>query len=109
MHHRLKQLVAAWFVLQILMPFTAPLQTLDIRDLFGGKTHTAAPVSPESTTTPTMSEASMMSSVVSLITPAALHAPASALVVHDTTSRGPLASALDLAPAPHAQRSVLRL
>ena len=34
MPSRLKNLIALWFVLQIVVPFTAPLQTLALSDLF---------------------------------------------------------------------------
>ena len=68
MSRRLQQLVACWFVLQIVLPFTAPLQTLELRDLFGSTHHHDAAPSPESTTTPTISEASFAVAGVSVVT-----------------------------------------
>jgi len=108
MSRRLLQVIACWFVLQITLPFTAPLQTLELRDLFGAKTHNALTSSPESTTTPTISEASSTSAAVSVLTPAAPDAL-------DVTAPARLSSHLLRAsadahlPNPQVQRSVLRL
>jgi len=108
MSRRLQQVIACWFVLQITLPFTAPLQTLELHDLFGTKHHRALTSSPESTTTPTISEASSTTAAVPLLT----------LASHDalalTTSVAPSshvlrASAGALLPNPQVQRSVLRL
>jgi hypothetical protein len=35
----LSRTLAVWFVLQIVLPFTAPLQTCDLRDLMGAPHH----------------------------------------------------------------------
>ena len=106
MSRRLQQLIALWFVLQILLPFTAPLQTLDLRDFFGAKSHHAA-TSPESTTTPTMSGVFTGTSLVSTLTSTTLRDNTSAVAMIET----PLAASLMSAhlPAPQVQRSVLRL
>jgi hypothetical protein len=107
MAKRLQQVIAWWFVLQIVMPFTAPLQTLDVHDLFGVKNHRAAS-SPESTTTPTMS-ASTATTAVSVLTPAGAHGAVAASALDELTARGSLSSDPRLLPSPHVQRSVLRL
>ena len=39
MLQRLKSLIALWFVLQVVLPFTAPLRTGDLRDLLGTRQH----------------------------------------------------------------------
>ena len=108
MSKRLRQILAWWFVLQIVLPFTAPLQTLDVLDLFGTKSQHAATSSPESTTTPTMREASTALSIVSVLTPSTLVGDALVGATIETSARVTLVSAR-LLPAPQVQRSVLRL
>jgi hypothetical protein len=106
---RLHQLIAVWFVLQIVLPFTAPLQTLDLHDLFGGATHSQTSSSPESSTTPTIRDTSAASALGSLIGPAALRLCATIVVLRDISlGRAVLRSA---APSvvPSVQRSVLRV
>ena len=108
MSRRLRQLIAMWFVLQIVLPFTAPLQTLDVHDLFGGKNHHAGPSSPESTTTPTMST-SQATAAVSALTPMAVEGARRASAPFALTARGSRAFEARLLPTPQVQRSVLRL
>jgi hypothetical protein len=51
---RFKIIVALWFVVQITLPFTAPLQTVDLTDLFGQHSHhQATQLTPESCSIPT--------------------------------------------------------
>jgi hypothetical protein len=107
MSKRLQQLVAWWFVLQIVMPFTAPLQTLDLRDFFGAKSHHATTSSPESTTTPTMRDASPALSLVSILTATVLSSTTTAPIVETSARASGIAARL--LPAPQVQRSVLRL
>src|SRR5215468_8278657 len=106
MSKRLQQLVAWWFVLQIVMPFTAPLQTLDLRDFFGAKSHHATTSSPESTTTPTMSGTCSAISLVSVLTSTTLRGNTTAAAMIET-SLGASMMSTPLA-APQVQRSVLR-
>jgi hypothetical protein len=108
MSRRLRQLLAWWFVLQIVLPFTAPLQTLDLRDLFGAKSHHTTTSSPESTTTPTMSGAFSGISLVSILTSPMLRGNTTAAAAIETTLGGSVMSSAPLL-APQAQRSVLRL
>ena len=108
MSARLKQIVSWWFILQIVLPFTAPLQTLELHDLFGGKHHRALTSSPESTTTPTISEVSSTSAAVPLLTLASHDALAMTASVA-LSSHVLRASADALLPSPQVQRSVLRL
>ena len=107
MSKRLQQLLAWWFVLQIVLPFTAPLQTLDLRDFFGAKTHHATTSSPESTTTPTMSGSFSAISLVSILTSTTVRGNTSAAAMIET----PLAVSATSArlTAPQVQRAVLRL
>ncbi|HUK36968.1 MAG TPA: hypothetical protein VLV86_23800 [Vicinamibacterales bacterium] len=109
MPSRLRQLVAWWFVLQIVVPFTAPLQTLELRDLFGATHHHSTTSSPESTTTPTISEASPAMAMVSVLTSTTLRGATAAAIVIEGSMRGSATSARHLLPAPQVQRSVLRL
>jgi hypothetical protein len=108
MSRRLLQVIACWFVLQITLPFTAPLQTLELHDLFGTKTQHALTSSPESTTTPTISEASSTTAAVSVLTPTAHDAldPSESIGL---SSRALLESSGARLPNPQVQRSVLRL
>jgi hypothetical protein len=100
-------LIALWFVVQIVVPFTAPLQTLDPHDFLGRTTSRTAPSAPESSTTPTIRETSAVNSLASLV---ALMAPAfSAIVGAEVVERSPLRSIHRPPPALPAQRSVLRL
>jgi len=108
MSKRLRQLIAMWFVLQIVLPFTAPLQTLDVHDLFGVTNHHGAASSPESTTTPTMS-ASQATAAVSAMTPIAVEDALRTSAPVALTTRGSRASDARLLPTPQVQRSVLRL
>ena len=105
---RLKRIVSCWFILQILLPFTAPLQTLDLHDLLGTKSTHSTQASPESTTTPTISEASAATAFVALLAPA----PSMCAVSSAATDAGhwrPRPSMFGLPSAPQVQRSVLRL
>jgi hypothetical protein len=52
MPRSLKHAVAVWFVIQILVPFTAPLQTCDFHDLFGPVGRHHGPALPELSSTP---------------------------------------------------------
>jgi hypothetical protein len=108
MSRRLHQLIACWFVLQILLPFTAPLQTLELHDLFGARSHHAVTSSPESTTTPTMS-ASSATAALSVLTPLTAHDALAASASDELTARGSLSFDPRLLPTPQVQRSVLRL
>ena len=109
MSKRLQQVLACWFVLQIVLPFTAPLQTLDLRDLCGTKSHHATTPSPESTTTPTMREAAPTLSLVSVLAPTTIGGSMTAAAIIETSLRGLVVSSAHLLPAPQVQRSVLRL
>ena len=54
MSMRLKILVAWWFVVQITLPFTAPLQTVDLTDLFGHRSQQqVTQLTPELSSVPT--------------------------------------------------------
>ena len=106
---RLRQIVSWWFILQIVLPFTAPLQTLDLHDLFGAKSHRAEQKLPESTTTPTISEAGTALNLVAVNAPAPLSSANRAIVTLATRSRGPVTLAYVLVSSPQVQQSVLRL
>jgi len=106
---RLNQLIAVWFVLQIVMPFTAPLQTLDLHDLFGGTTHHHSPSSPESRTTPTIRDTSSASALASLLGPAALRLSATIVVRCDISLERVVAPFAGPSAAPSVQHPVLRI
>jgi hypothetical protein len=104
---RLTQLIALWFVVQILVPFTAPLQTLDVHDPLGRTTPRGAQSTPESSTTPTIRESSAVSGVASLM--ALTTAAVSPITRADAFERSPQ-TAIRRPPLPiRVQRSILRL
>ena len=105
---RLKQILSWWFILQIVLPFTAPLQAMDLHDLMGPRHHHHAPASPESSTTPTICE-SAVSAFAMMLAPAALDASVSVLPVRVRPASGPFVSTFSLSPAPDIQHSILRL
>ena len=110
MTRRLQQLIAVWFVLQIVLPFTAPLQTLDLHDLFGGATHSqSSRSSPESSTTPTLRDTSGASAIGSLIGPAALRLCATIVVRRDISLGRAVAQFSGPSAAPSVQHAVLRV
>src|SRR5262245_10781162 len=73
---RFKIVVALWFVVQITLPFTAPLQTVDLTDLFGQHSHhQTTQLTPESCSIPTAARrptiiAPMKAATLSTVTPA---------------------------------------
>jgi hypothetical protein len=110
MRLHLKQVISLWFVLQIILPFTAPLQTCDLQDLLGTKDQHSAPLSPESSTTPTTSESEAdANTFVSPVDTWALRASTDIVVADNRWLSGPLMSAFGLSPSPQVQRTVLRL
>jgi hypothetical protein len=106
---RLKQVLSWWFILQILLPFTAPLQTLDVHDLFGARSHRSTKAAPESTTTPTINDGASTTAAGSLLAPATPGAYAAVIVTRDPAVDPLRTSAFNLQPSPRFQRSVLRL
>jgi hypothetical protein len=110
MSSRLKSIIALWFVVQIVLPFTAPLQTCDLSDLLGAKNHHSVPVSPESSTTPTTAETEAdANSFVSPIEPSALRLSTGLVAPDELTASGPAVASTELSPSPQVQRSILRL
>jgi hypothetical protein len=106
---RVKRILAIWFVTQIVLPFTAPLQTCDLAGLLG-KAHEHGTSSQESTTTPVTSEAELeANSFDSPLAASALRASTSLAVVCQTATAGPIVSTFDLSPSPPVQQTVLRL
>jgi hypothetical protein len=105
-----KQLIAVWFVLQIVLPFTAPLQSCDLCDLLGARHHHSHPVSPESSTTPTMSQTEInVSSVAAPVEASTWSAVAGPGAGGGPASSRRLLTARDLSPSLEVQRTVLRL
>jgi hypothetical protein len=104
---RLSQLIALWFVMQIVVPFTAPLQTLDLRDFLGKtKSHTAQRT-PESSTTPTIREASAASGLASLAT--SMATAVGRIAGTDAAESAPRRPGVRPLPALPGQRTILRL
>ena len=109
MSARIKHIVSFWFILQIVLPFTAPLQTLDLHDLFGARSHRTEQKLPESTTTPTIGESGTAINLVAVHAPAPLAPASGAVGTLAMRSRGPVTLAYVLVSSPQVQQSVLRL
>ena len=108
MSSRLKNVIALWFVLQIVLPFTAPLQTLALCDLFPVAHHHGVPVSQESSATPTLKTASAMT-LVSSLEASTLRVSTLLAVAPPLASQRPPGSAFEYVPLPRAQQTILRL
>ena len=109
MPKRLRSILAIWFVTQIVLPFTAPLQTCDLAGLLG-KGHEHGRTSEESTATPLTSEAkSETYAFVSPLAVLALRVSTSLAGVCQAATAGPIVSTFDLSPSPPVQQTVLRL
>jgi hypothetical protein len=107
MPRRLSKLIALWFVVQIVVPFTAPLQTLDLHDLFGGATHRSDRAAPESSTTPTIKEPAAAAALAPIV---ARLASAAASIASARTIERVSSVSRDRSPrASSSQHTVLRL
>ena len=105
----LKSIFAIWFVTQILLPFTAPLQTCDLAGLLG-KSNQHGPVSHESDATPLTSR--VESEINSAVSPLAVSASCASTwqaVVCQVTPAGLIVKKFDLPPSPQIQQTVLRV
>jgi len=109
MSRRLKNAIALWFVLQIVLPFTAPLQTLALCDLLPVAHHHGAPVSQESSATPTLRTDAVGVSLVSLLEASTLRVSTLLAVEPPVASRGLPGSVFQYVPLPPAQQTILRL
>ena len=109
MNARLRQIVSWWFIVQIVLPFTAPLQTLDVHDLFGTKSHRSTQTQPESTTTPTISESGAATAIVAVQSPAPVRTAEGFVVTIASASPVTMPRAFVLVSLPQFQQSVLRL
>jgi len=107
MSRRLCQLIALWFVVQIVVPFTAPLQTLDLLDFLGRTTSHTARTAPESSTTPTIRETSAVGGLASLVTSVAQ--AVTPISDADAIGRTPRRSSERQRPILPVQSSILRL
>jgi len=105
---RFKRAIALLFILQIVLPFTAPMQVVDLGDLFAVQVHRSSSPAP-SMTALAMSEATSETAGVSLVAPVTAcgvtSIPAPALL----STRMSFASTTSLFSAPQVQRTVLRL
>ena len=110
MSSRLKNLIALWFVLQIVVPFTAPLQTLALSDLFpAAHHHQSTPISQESSATPTLRTDVAGGTLVSSLDASPLRVAMLLVVAPRIASRRLVGSAFQLVPLPRVQQTILRL
>jgi hypothetical protein len=107
----LKTILALWFVLQIAVPFTAPLKTCEFSDLFGTRNHHGGTSTPESTTTPLPANETgpNQHGCVSPLEVSVLRVSTTLAVIHRVALSGPLMAVLDLSPSPYVRQTVLRL
>ena len=108
MSTRFKILVALWFVVQITLPFTAPLQTVDLADLFGQHPHhQATQLTPELCSVPTPAR---RPTIVAPLKVAPIRTTALVLTLSRELTSGWLStSALGFMTSPRLQQTVLRL
>lgn len=106
---RIKRVIALMFIAQIVLPFMAPLQMVDLRDLFSVLVHRSASPSPESMTTLAIGEATSETPGVSLVAPMTTCGVTSAPAPTLLSARVASASLVTLFSTPQVQRSVLRL
>jgi len=106
---RLRTFFAVWFVVQIVLPFTAPLHTCDLRDILGPQSHDSASRSAKSSTpTAAMESEPEADAFVSPLAASALRISATELVRSDVSARA-FAFTFALTSSPHVQQTVLRL
>jgi hypothetical protein len=105
---RFKIIVALWFVVQITLPFTAPLQTIDLIDLFGQHSHhQTTQLTPESWSVPTTARRPTIFAPLKTMTLATV---ASALMIApELTARWRRPPALAFTTSPRLQQTVLRI
>jgi hypothetical protein len=105
--NRFKVVVALWFVVQIVLPFTAPLQTLDLTDLFGQHSHHhATQLRPESCSIPTTARRPTIGAPRKAAT---VSTPVSAPTLGRELSPRSGPFALSITTSPRLQQTVLRI
>jgi hypothetical protein len=104
---RLKSVFAIWFVLQIVLPFTAPVHTCDLRDLLGFYRGDA----PISTTIPMTANDvdAEADSFVSPIASSTLRVFTMVACVSRVASGGPLTGLFDVPSSPQVLQTVVRV
>jgi hypothetical protein len=106
MSSRLKSVIALWFVLQIVLPFTAPLQMCSLGDLWP-TSHQSRALSHESSATPLLVDTEARS-FVSPLEASALRVSTSLVSAPRILARGPRVLLLGASPL-SIQQTVLRL
>ena len=101
---RVHRFFAVWFIVQIVLPFTAPLQACDLADLLGTPHHQTAST-PESTSIPTTEDAPTF---ISPLEASTLSAVTAIVCACDVSMHSPSVSSPS-APAAQSQPTVLRL
>jgi hypothetical protein len=101
----LKRVLAIWFTMQIVLPFTAPVHLFDLGDILG----TNAAHSPFGIPAPVTSEAETNAGFVSPLDASVLRASESLLVPARVFARGPFDAVIERSHSPRDRRAVLRL
>jgi len=110
-NHRLKRLIAVFFVVQIVLPFTAPLHVCDLNDLFGSPAGHHEPGPNQNnpfTPTPAKETEAETDVFVSPLAASALSASV-ALVTEPGTANRAWIAAISSSSSSHVQQTVLRL
>jgi hypothetical protein len=102
----LRTFFALWFISQIVLPFTAPLQTCDLRDLLSGHNHSAQ-TPHESSAVPTAEDASASAVLVWHLGPLGLCETERDLAVRRRAAA--VFESVDLPTSPQVRQTVLRL
>jgi hypothetical protein len=108
---RFNSLLAVWFMVQIALPFTAPLQRCDLGDLLGAARDHSAPAPRNETrrsAMPTEAE-SESDSFRSPLAASSLRAATSLAAASEAAFSGPSIATPGSSSAPHVQHSVIRV
>jgi hypothetical protein len=104
--HRLKRIIAIWFVLQIVLPFTAPVHICNLGDLLGLNRSSI----PMSTTPMAASEAKCdANSFVSPIASSTLRTFTMVADVSRVAPGGPFTGSFDVPSSPQVLQTVVRV
>ena len=112
MNHRLKSLIAVFFVVQIVLPFTAPLHVCDLNDLFGAAANHEEPGSQQNhplTPTPAKETEPETDAFVSPLAAFTLSASTALVNASDEPAGRPWSAIIDATSSAHVKQTVLRL
>ena len=112
MNHRLKILLAVFFVVQIVLPFTAPLHVCDLNDLFGSSASHEEPGSQQNnpfTPTPANEAEPETDVFVSPLAAFTLSASVALITESDQAAGSAWIATIASSSSSHVRQTVLRL